>query len=304
MNIQDQTKGYFFSLVFCIAVAFSSILIHSTNQLINPYLSVFLTFVICTTWFNIANIKVLPIFYRKLFNDRTNFVIVNLVTAINWITTFEALRYVDAVLYIALFMGLMPIVTYLINSFLSQTKLNITTTMVSVGIIFILSFIIYFDKNTIINTNLFNFYKGVIFTITSSVASAFYMVYSKKLETNIGLTTSQIVAVRFYFLIIYSGIVCFIGDHFVETNTIHYSNFLLLALISSIIPMYCVQKSITHIGVIKTSFIIPFTPVFTYIVLLFLHHNQSIFLLPLLIMLTALLIYNSLYSLKKAKVHG
>ena len=122
MNVQEHTKEYFFSLAFCIAVAFSSILIHSTNQLVNPYLSVFLTFVICTVWFNLVNVNSLHILYRKLINDKINFFIVNLVTAINWVTTFEALKYIDAVLYIALFMGLMPIVTYVINSYVSQKK--------------------------------------------------------------------------------------------------------------------------------------------------------------------------------------
>lgn len=299
MNTHENTKGYFFSLIFCVAVALSSILIHSTNQLINPYLSVFLTFVICALWFNLVNINSLPTFYRKLTNDKRNFFIVNLVTAINWVTTFEALKYIDAVLYIALFMGLMPIATYLINSCLSRKKIKTTPILVSVGIISILSLIIYMDKKSLINMDMFNFYKGVVFTIISSIASSLYMVYSKKLESNLNLTTSQIVAVRFYLLIIYSGVICLGGNYFPDTNKIQYTNFLVLALISSIIPMYCVQKSITHIGVIKTSFIIPFTPVLTYLVLFFLKYEQSFLLFPLLILLTALLIYNSLYFIKK-----
>lgn len=300
MNTHELTKGYFFSLVFCITVATSSILIHKTNQLVNPYLSVFLTFFICTIWFNLVNLKSLGVLYRKLMHDKKNLLIINFVTAINWIATFEALQYIDPVLYIALFMGLMPIATYLINAFLQQKKLEAVPIAASIAITLVLGLIIFFDKKSALDMGTTVFYKGVIFTVISSMASAIYMLYSKRFETNLALTTSQIVAVRFYLLIFYSGIICFSNNYLPEINNLHYTDFLVLALLSSIIPMYSIQKSITHIGAIKTSFIVPFTPVFTYAILLFLHHEQPTFLLPLLLVLTCILFYNSLHAAKAA----
>lgn len=301
MNVHELTKGYLFSFIFCITVAVSSILIHKTNQLINPYLSVFLTFLICTLWFNLVNLKSLRVLYLKLMSDKKNFFIINFVTAVNWITTFEALKYIDPVLYIALFMGLMPIATYLFNAYLQQKKLELVPITTSLAITLVLVLIIMFDKKSMLIMDAANFYKGIVFTMVSSIASAIYMLYSKRIETNLSLTTSQIVAVRFYLLVFYSGIICLNGNYFPETNTLHYTNFLVLALLSSIIPMYSIQKSITHIGAVKTSFIIPFTPVFTYLILLFLNHQQPTFILPLLLALTLILLYNSFHAIKFAQ---
>lgn len=299
MIMNNQIKGYLFSVFFCLTVAVSSILIHKTNQLINPYLSVFLTFFICTLWFNFVNCKSLKSLYLKLLTDKKNFCIINLVTAINWITTFKALQYIDPVLYIALFMGLMPIATYLLNAFFTKNKLELMPILTCITITLILGVIIFLDKKAAINIYLF--YKGVAFTLISCLASALYLLFSKRIETNLALSSSQIVAVRFYFLIFYSGLICLFANYFPEANNIKYTDFLILALVSSIIPMYSIQKSISHIGAVKTSFIIPFTPVFTYLILFFLYGEQSIFLLPLLILLTLILVYNSLHSFKLAK---
>lgn len=299
MNGNELTKGYLFSATFCIAVAISSILIHKTNQLVNPYLSVFLTFLICSIWFNLVNFKSLDILYRKLMDDKKNFLIINIVTAINWITTFEALRYIDPVLYIALFMGLMPIATYLLSIHFQRKKPELVPIIASIATTLVLALIIIFDKKSALQISSVDFYTGIGFTVISSIASALYMLYSKKIEINLNLTASQIVAVRFYLLIGYAGIICMHGNYFQEASNIHYTDFLVLALLSSIIPLYSIQKSIAHIGAVKTSFIVPFTPVFTYLILFLFNHEQSILLLPLLLVLTLILFYNSRHAANK-----
>lgn len=235
--------------------------------------------------------------------DKKNLFIINVVTAIIWITTFEALKYIDPILYIALFMGLMPIVTYLINSFSHKSKLDFIPIVASILITFILALIIFLDKKSALNVGITQFYRGVILTVISSIASSIYMFYSRHMESNLALKSSQIVAVRFYLLILYSGIICFHHDYLIQIHNIRYIDFLLLALLSSIIPMYSIQKSISYIGPMKTSFIVPFTPVFTYLILFFTHHVQSMWLLFLLSLLTIILIYNSMHAGRISKAN-
>lgn len=293
MRKYELLKGYTYSLFFCGAVAFSSILIHDTNQSVNPYLSVFLTFLICTVWFNLVNVKYLAQLYSRIFSNRKIFFLINILTALNWVTTFEALKYIDPILYISLFMGLTPIFTYFITTIQQKNEFKFKTILISLSIACILIIITMLDKKSLSMVGNNNFNKGVILTVISSIASSVYMIYSKKMETKLALTASQIVGTRFYVLVIYSGLVCLNGNCFSEIYNIQFSNFICLALVSSIIPMYSIQKSIFYIGAVKTSFIIPFAPIFTYMILFFIRPDLPKELLPLLLILTGILFYNS-----------
>lgn len=301
MEKNTSVSGYFFAIIFCMTVAYSSIFIHETNQAININLSVFLTFLICTLWFNLANIKSFGSVYKKLITEKMLLFIVNLSTAVVWITTFEALKYIDPVLFIALFMGLMPVATYLIQCFHKNTKLELKPMLLFLLITLLLVAIVFIDKEQNSNMNPDNFYNGVIFTAISSIASGLYLVCSKQLESKLALTASQIVGVRFYLLVIYSGAVSLFYNYFPQIHTIHYSNFIFLAFLSAIIPMYCVQKSVYHLGALKTSLIIPFTPIFTYLLLFFTHQRLSKTLLPLLLALAVVLLYNAISMARPKK---
>lgn len=293
MSKYELFKGYLFSLIFCVTVAFSSILIHETNRSVNPYLSVFLTFLICALWFNLINARSLVQLYSKIARHRKIFLLVNGVTALNWITTFAALKYIDPVLYISLFMGLTPVFTYIATTLQQKKNFELKTVIISLSIACILILITILDKNSLAIMEVSGFNKGLIFTLISSMASAFYMIYSKKMETELVLTASQIVGIRFYVLVIYSGLICLYSHCFSEIHNIHFSNFIWLALVSSIIPMYSIQKSIFYIGAVKRSFIIPFAPIFTYLILFFLRPDLPKALLPLLLILTGILFYNA-----------
>lgn len=302
MKQNEAVKGYIFSLLFSLVVACSTILIHKTNQFVNPYLSVFLTFLICTLWFHLINLKSLGNIYKQVFNNKLNVIIINVTTAIIWITTFKALEYIDPVLHLSIFMAFMPMATYFFGAIKHGNKVESKRILTCLAISCLLGMIIFVSKQSYLLAHMHDFYKGLILTVVASFASAIYMLYSKETGANLKLLPSQVVSIRFYFLLIYSGILCLQQHCFYSVNNIDYKTFILLALVSAIVPTYSVQKSIDYIGAVKTSFITPFTALFTYLLLLILHQQMSSFMLPLLLLLAIVLVYQSTSSLKPSRL--
>lgn len=298
----DSIKGYVFSLVFCLATASSLILIHKTDQLINPYLAVFLTFVVCALWFNLINCKSLKFIYRQISKNKSNVFIINLTTAVNWIAAFKALEYLEPVLYISIFMGFLPVITYFIKIFRAKESFDVKTIGMCLSILILLFAIILISKNSVQLLQNTYFWKGVILTFISSSAGAVYMLVSKETETSLNLSPTQVVSIRFYLLLLYAGFISCFNNSFPAIHNINYTDFLILALVSSILPVYTMQKSISLIGGLKTSFVVPFTPVFTYFLLFALHQPLSKTILPFLLVLSLLLFFNSFYIFWKTQI--
>ena len=291
--------GYGFGISSCVVIAFSSIFIHKTTQSVNPMLSVFLTFLFCTIWFNILNFKSIGLFYRKLLQDKKSFVIINVCSAILWILTFIALKYISPVLYISMFVGTLPTSTYLIMLIQKKEKLQLRMLITTLLITATLIAITLVEREHIAKTTEQDFYIGILLTVISSIPSALYMIYSKQLSVAAELKPSQVIAVRFHFLVLSTGIICLVNNSFGDIGNVPFSNFILMAFLSSIVPMFLLQKTIHLIGALKTSFISPFTPIFTYLVLLISGQPTPVLLLPLVLGLTVILLYHVFVSVTK-----
>jgi len=81
-----------------------------------------------------------------------------------------------------------------------------------------------------------------------------------------------------------------------------YGKIILLSLLTSIIPLFFLQKSIQKIGAVKTSFFMPMTPIFTFLLVMLTHGKINFSTILVLLLLTLLLLSHSFYSNRKPKL--
>jgi len=294
--------NYLYSFLYCIITAASVVFAHSVTQTISPITAAFLTFVVCLLWFNIVNYKLAKKTYRTCQNNLSLIFLINLATAINWITTFLAIKYISPVLFVAVFMALMPIMIYLLQLILLKKPLNRIDLCSSLIIIFLVSLLVYSQTPAVFDQKLY--WMSLALTALSSLSAAAYFIWSKRAQDKLSLNPTQILSIRFYLLVTVSAVCILLQSHFSMTGGfVHfYGKIILLSLLTSIIPLFFLQKSIQKIGAVKTSFFMPMTPIFTFLLVMLTHGKINFSTILVLLLLTLLLLSHSFYSNRKPKL--
>lgn len=258
--------GYASILGYCLVSAYYCVAIHNKTQAINPNLLAFLIFFICLLFFSGMNFFKLGTIFNKIKKQPYNLLAVNISTAINWITTIWSLKYITPVAFIIIFMTSLPIFNFILQQFIKRSFNKIELTLVSLLFLAMLAFI---HLSLSINHGAL-FGEGILLCLTSSLSGAIYLIFSHRLQQLANLTASQLVTVRFYLLIILTA--------FFATNTIplnqliptlgqiNFPEIIVLALLTTALPLYLLQKGVSELGASKIAYFIPMTIVFTYLI--------------------------------------
>jgi drug/metabolite transporter (DMT)-like permease len=116
---------------------------------------------------------------------------------------------------------------------------------------------------------------AIFFAIISGVSGYCYSVESAEFSKINNLTTSQILATRFWLLLIFSTAIVYIkGDNLVNSKILFYS--CLVGLSTFIIPIYLFQHGVLKLGASRNAIIRGFTPVTTFIIQYIIHIRYSL----------------------------
>lgn len=292
--------GYLLGLGYCLVSALSVIYIGHINQSINPILSELITFIIGMLFFHACNMRVLPRIYRTCLQQKKTWFLINVWTAMIWLGTFYALNEIDAVLFIALFMGLMPLITYFLAWARKIENYALKHLLFGLSVLVLMLLLIYQSLANVYYDNHLTLLLGCIYTLIGAVGGALYLLDTKNLQTQGQLSSSQILAIRFFVLIAICLIWSITNHSILQIFKLPYLNLILLALLTSILPMYCLQVSLRKIGALRFSFLMPFTPIITYFILLWIGQPLNLVTLLILVLLTVVLIT---YGIVKQNTH-
>ena len=293
-------SGYLAVLGYCIITAYYTLAIHSITQETDPYLLTLLMFLICLILFSAINLFSIKKILTKARRDLKNLFFINILTAINWIAVMWSLKYINPTPFIAIFMAFLPIFTFIISLFIKKSFNKKEFLFV---LILLFSIIFFIHLNPIYKTNHFAV-KGALLCLLSTLVGAFYLIISEKFQHNTELSTSQLLAVRFYLLVV---ITAYLTLHWGDGATtiseqlrqINYLQIITLSVLTTALPLYLLQQGIYSIGSAKVSYIIPATIIFTYILELAYKIVAPNFLqIVTLCVLTLVIVY-----LKKIKRH-
>lgn len=264
MNTTQNFKaGYIYILLCCLANAISFVFIAHLNKAHNEWLSIFMTFSYATILFHLFNIKKIKFIYSTILANKKTVLKINILTLLNWLSTFMALRYLDPATALCLTLGLLTVTVFVISTPLKKLRANKHLGLSVLLVLFSLGLII--QQYLLANPGQANFYQficGFAWCLLCGISGAL-IGFSSEAMGRCGFSITQILSVRFYLLIIAAGI----GLFFVPSSElqIDWQYYFLSSLVIVIFPLVMYQAAIRDLGVMLVSLIEPFSPVITYI---------------------------------------
>ncbi|MCC2625707.1 MAG: hypothetical protein K0R14_1580 [Burkholderiales bacterium] len=254
--------AYINVILYMVLTAISFTFIDKLGNVVNPLISLFFMSIYATIWFNAVNYKHLKQIYLKCCSqNRLLYIIVAINVGINWLCSIFAPHKSDPFIYLSV-----TFVTMAICGLVATQKETKTQFFIEWGCIMLLAssvvllrygYEIHYNKNT--DT-------GLILGCISGVTTYYYAVFSNKYSKENNFSSSQMLALRFWPLII--GLGCFIlFRHITFTFTWHITFILLIiSFLALIIPVYFLQKAIITIKTNSLSVILAITPVITFFI--------------------------------------
>lgn len=281
----NVSLGYLSIFLCCITSAISFVFIAHLNKSHNEMLSIAITFSYAAILFNLFNINKIRWLYASVIENFKLILRMNLVTFINWLTTFLSFNYLDpatvicinlSVLTVTLFFILKPIKNVIENKHLIFSILLILSSMVLV---------IKQHMGIVSHTDTIALTLGVALSVVGGISGAFIGINSEGMG-KAGFSVTQILATRFYLLITISSIAFFIFPHS-QQLVIDWKYYLFSSLIIVIFPLVMYQSAVRSLGALIVSLLEPFTPVITYFLQVFVGDYQFNLITAMLLIISS-----------------
>jgi drug/metabolite transporter (DMT)-like permease len=253
-------------------------------------LGLFLTFGYATLFFTLLNIKKLPELYSLIVKNIKPLFYLNVATLLSWIGTFLALTYVDPATKICIGFSLIAVTNFFIFTPIKAIRHNKRLLLIILLILFSMTLIILQQSNFQLHDHTKLFLLGVLIAAIGGIGGGFIGINAEKVGLA-GFSATQILATRFYLLVLVSGGIFFFSQHS-HSVAINWSYYLLAAIIVVLLPLLTYQLAIKSLGALIVSFIEPLTPVITYFLQIFiLGYRFTILTLILLLISSATIIW-------------
>lgn len=247
--------------IYILSTAASMVLIHDAEKNTPTFLLTFIAFFLCIFLFHLINIKRIIPTYSFFYKDKKAFLTINALTLIIWLGTFYGLKLIQPSLFISVFMGSLPLFSIFIKK--QALKKNSLYTLASITLILFLLSGYYVVKHP----PYLEVFIGLFCTVLSAFVSSVYICYTDKLQRQNQVPWIDVVCTRFYFITIFSFIICYFSPPQINLYQIameKWYNFLFISLLSTILPVYSAQKAISNLGAVKVSLLMALIPLCVY----------------------------------------
>ena len=290
--------GYVAALLYAMVTALSMSFIHESDQHTPIMVSASWVFLVAILWFSMVNYRRLARLYGSVWNYRQDWLHINVATVINWLATFWALNYISPLLFIMLMMSLLPSATYMINLVITKSKPNMQQCMYMVSLL-LLCFV-FTAVSGVMKSSHHDLVWGIAITIIATVAGSYYLVRSSVLQQKAKMTAVDILTLRFIMITV---VTVTLADKHQLVRAVFdpgLGHMLLLSLVTVILPLYCLQQALRLVGPVNTSFIIPFTPIFSLFIQATFFHESFSLMEGLLVMFISMMLVLGVVSQKRS----
>lgn len=234
-------KKYLDALIYVTLTSIAFVFIDKIGQRINSMLLLFMMALITMLWFHVINFGKIKQIYVACFTNVWLFLSLMIFIAINWICSIYAPSAADPFIYLAANFISQAIFGY-VHVFIKTKSKTSLLSMIAL----VICLIILYNNYEILDGRSIDV--GMLLGGISGLMGYVYAIFSGKMHQRTDLSSTQILAVRFWFLVIGLGI--FIGYNY---QLIHLSltNFFItigMAFITLIIPIYFLQQTIKKNG--------------------------------------------------------
>jgi len=276
-------------LTYILSTALSLIVINQFEIQTNPSLVALISFLLCFLFFNLTNFNRFKIAHSVLFKSPIDFISINTITAIIWIGTFWGLKYISPGIFVSIFMGVIPLASIFITT--NKAKFQYKEIILMLTLIFLTLGLASYESLKLVDFSKTVFY-GLSLAVISGFFSAVYINYSQKLQMKFNFITLDFLCIRFYFVI--ATCFCFLfisGDHITTESILNkWYDFIFVSILTTIIPLYSLQKAILTLGGMQVSCLITFTPLVAYLLQILTGFQFNIIIFGIILIMSLLLI--------------
>ena len=225
-----------------------------------PTFSLLVAAIIATLYFNLINVRHWKTIYQHCLQQWQLWLAIMVVIAIMWFCSMSAPGMIGAAVYNFIYFSWLGALGFFFLGF-SNKRANwrAIITGLALVILIIILLIDYLDTHTYSSTQML----GVALSLIGGTTSFIYFKQSQLLTSRTNLSATQILATRYYLTII--AMIAITPFHGVSHNLTIYNSFLLvlLAIISLIAPLYCIQKALDHVSPERNAIYVSLTPIVT-----------------------------------------
>ncbi len=201
-----------------------------------------------------------------VLSHRRDLVTINITTALTWLSTFYALRYLEPAIVNVMALALGPAIMVLAGPLLRRhTTVTGAEVTVSAGICMLLGMLIWSSlsgRSGLGSLSVGHIALGVVFTVICAVGSAVNIIYMKRLDDG-GCDPATVLATRFVLMSIVGWVLVALEGQ----------NDIFAALLPGVIvavggiglPIYMLQVGVRYTEPITTSLLISLSPAFAFI---------------------------------------
>jgi drug/metabolite transporter (DMT)-like permease len=280
--------------------------VHQAEQSVAPLFLAFLAFILTAIYFNVINLARIRRLGALVRHNIMLMVYINISTAILWLSSFFGLHYGLASMYVAVFFGSVPLFTIFFTCITKDSaKVRSVEWLFSFLISIVLIGLCYDD--IIISDSLHNTVICLSLAIVSGAAMAWTVILARRLSL-LSFSATEILSQRFYLLIVISAVCLLSADVAVEFSAKVMWLSILVAITSIILPLFFLFKGIEKIDPVFVAFLVPFVPVLTYLIEIWLGGSirswlqlSLMLLLSIIIFLSAYLKYRGFFKVRSRK---
>lgn len=272
-NNHHSNLGYFYISLCCISSAASFVFISHLNNHYSVLLSLTMTFGYAIILFTLWNYKHLKSMWSIAKSEKSALIMLNIATLFSWFGTFMALKYIDPATKISIGFGLIAVTNFFISVPLRKVAQH--KHLLYCILFVILNMILVLWQFSVSNQHATteNIIIGISWAVVGGVIGGFIGINSQKLN-KAGYNATQVLATRFYLLVIMSVLLLVLTDPTVSFAHIRWKYYLLSTALVVLLPLLFYHLAIENIGSLIVSFIEAFTPVITYFLqIIFLRFN-------------------------------
>jgi drug/metabolite transporter (DMT)-like permease len=277
----NSNLGALYITLCCFSSAASFVFIAHLNQSHNELLSMALTFGYAIILFSLFNIKKLSSMFKIMLSQKRAMLGLNIATLFSWFGTFMALKYIDPATKISIGFGLIAVTNFFIATPLRSIGKNKHLLLCILFVMLNMGLVIgqYAVSSVHVSTEHMLF--GLAWSVVGGIIGGFIGINSQRLH-KAGYTATQVLATRFYFLVIVSVLILLFTARPTPLH-IHWQYYLLSTALVVLLPLLMYHLAIESLGALIVSFVEPFTPVLTYFIqVIVLHYRFNLLTMVLL----------------------
>lgn len=242
---------YRFVLLFIFCIAASAVIRQYLMFSISPLLVLWVSSILASLYFHTVIFKKIPSLYQKISQSPLDFLLHNILISIVWVCTFYSIHFSSASLYTYVYF-----ITGAVFSIGFQKNKTTVNKIIALILLFLtlLPFVLYP-----------NYFIGIALGILSGGVAFFYNMLSEKIAKSHKLKTSELLASRFWLLIIIPMFLITPSEA-TQLSPDAAKIILLSTILSMIMQTWASQKSILSIGARETSGAISFASAVTFLV--------------------------------------